>query len=126
VATPQLLNVHRLSDIRQIEVHSDELSVSDPSPFDVEIVIAKFKRYTSSGSDQIPAKLFQAGGEILRSEIHKLIHSVFNKEELPDQWKEFIIVPIYKKGDKIDCSNYRGLSLLLTLYKMFQISFSEG
>jgi hypothetical protein len=66
----------------------------------VEIAIAKLKKYKSPGSDQIPAELIQAGGEILLSEIHKLINSVCNKEELPDQWKESIIVPIHKKGDK--------------------------
>jgi hypothetical protein len=44
--------------------------------------------------------------------IHKLITSIWNKEELPDQWKECIIVPIHKTGDKTDCNNYRGISLL--------------
>ena len=37
---------------------------------------------------------------------------------LPEQWKESIIVPIYKKGEKTNCSNYRGISLLLTSYKI--------
>jgi sorting nexin-29 len=52
------------------------------------------------------------------SAIHKLIHSVWNKEELPDQWKESIIVPVHKKGDKTDCNNCSGISLLSTSYKM--------
>jgi hypothetical protein len=80
----------------------------------VEIAIAKLKKYKSPGSDQILAELIQARGEILLSAIHKLINSVWNKEELPHQWKETIIVPIHKKGDKTDCNNYRGISLLST------------
>jgi hypothetical protein len=68
------------------------------------------KRHKSPGSDEIPAELFQAGGEILHSKIHKRINSIWNKEELPDQWKEYITPPIYKKSDKI--------SLLSTSYKI--------
>jgi sorting nexin-29 len=83
----------------------------------VEIAIAKLKKYKSPGNDQIPAELIQAGGEILLSAIHKLINSVWNQEELPDQWKESIIVTIHKKGEKTDCNNYRGISLLSTSYK---------
>jgi hypothetical protein len=37
---------------------------------------------------------------------------------LPDQWKESIIVPVHKKGDKTDYSNYRRISLLSTSYKI--------
>jgi hypothetical protein len=72
----------------------------------------------SPGSDEIPAELIQARGETLLSEIHKLINSAWSKEELPDQWKESIIVPIHKKGDKTGCNIYRGISLLSTSYKI--------
>jgi len=37
---------------------------------------------------------------------------------VPEAWKELNIVPIHKKCDKIDCSNYRGISLLSTMYKI--------
>jgi hypothetical protein len=71
----QLLNVHNVSDIRQTEVHTTEPLVPGPSRLEVEIAIPKLKKYKSPGSDQIPAELIQAGGEILLSAIHKLINS---------------------------------------------------
>jgi len=43
---------------------------------------------------------------------------IWNKEELLRDWKESIIVAIYKKGDDTDCSNYRGISLLQTTYRI--------
>jgi hypothetical protein len=58
------------------------------------------KRYKSPGSDDIPTELIQAGGETLLSAINKLINSIWNKEELPDQWKESIIVSVHKMDDK--------------------------
>jgi hypothetical protein len=69
----ELLNVHNVSDVRQIEVHMARPLVPGPSHLEVEVAIAKLKNYKSPGSDQIPAELIQAGGEILLSEIHKLI-----------------------------------------------------
>jgi hypothetical protein len=114
----QLLNVHRVSNVRQIEIHTAEPIVPEPSPFEVKVAISELKTYKSPGSDQIPAELIQAGGETLQFEIHRFINCIWSKEELPDQRKESIIVPIYKKGDKTDCSNYRGISLLSTSYKI--------
>jgi hypothetical protein len=59
-----LLNVHNVSDVRQIEVHMVEPLVPGPSRLEVEIAIAKLKKCKSPSSDQIPEKLIQAGGEI--------------------------------------------------------------
>jgi hypothetical protein len=109
--------VHNVSDVRQIEVHTVEPLVPGPSRLEMEISIAKLKKYKSPRSDEIPAELIQAGGEILLFAIYKLINSVWYKEELPDQWKESITVPVHKKGNKTDCNNYRGISLLSTSYK---------
>jgi hypothetical protein len=95
-----------------------ELLVPGPSHLEVEIAVAKLKKYKLPGSDEILAKLIQAGGEILLSAIHKLIHSVWNKEELPDRWKKSIIVPAHKKSDKTDSNDYHWISLLSTSYKI--------
>jgi hypothetical protein len=81
----QLLNVHGAGDVRQTEMHTAEPFVPEPSASEVVIAVGKTKRYKSPGVDQIPAELIQAGGETLRSEIHKLIKLIWNKEELPQQ-----------------------------------------
>jgi hypothetical protein len=107
-----------LCDVRQIEVHMDEELVHGPSCLEVEIAIAKSKKYKSPGSNQILAELTRAGGETLLSAINKLINSVLNKEDLADQWKEDTILPNHKNCVKSDCNNYRGISLLSTSYKM--------
>jgi hypothetical protein len=69
-------------------MHTTEPLVPEPSPFEVEIAIAELK-----SSDQITAELIQAKGEILRSEIHKLINStrIWSKEELPNQWRSLLL-----------------------------------
>jgi hypothetical protein len=59
-----------------------------------------------------------AGVETLLSEIHKLIMLIWNKEELPHHWKESVVLSVHKKDDNTDCSNYWGMSLLLTSYKI--------
>jgi hypothetical protein len=50
-------------DVRQIEIHTAEPLVPGPGHLEVKISIAKLKKYKSTGSDQIPAELYQAGGE---------------------------------------------------------------
>jgi hypothetical protein len=87
-----LLNVHNVSDVRQTEKHTAEPLVPGPSHVEVEISILKLKKYKSPDSAEIPAELYQ--------------------------WKESIIVPIHKRGDKTDCNIYRGISLLSTSYKI--------
>jgi hypothetical protein len=72
IVTSLLLNVHRVSDVWQIEIPTAEPLVPGPSP-EVEIAIAKLKRYISPDSDQILAELMQTVGEILCSKIHKQI-----------------------------------------------------
>ena len=107
-----------MNEIGQAETHTAEPLVPEPSIFEVELAIEKLKNHKSQGTDQIPAELIKAGGSINRREIYKLIISIRNKERMPEEWKESIIVPIYKKGDKTDCNNYRGISLLTTTYKI--------
>ena len=113
----QLLSVHGVKDVRRTEIHTAEPLVLEPSAFEVELTIENLKSHESPGIDQIPGEFIKAGGRTIRYEIHKLTVYILNKE-VPEEWKESIFVPIYKKGDKTDFSNYRGISLLQTMFKV--------
>jgi len=110
--------VHGVKDVGQAEIHTAEPRVPELSASEIELAIDKLKSHKSLGFDQMPAELIKVGGRTMGLEIHKLITSVWKKEKLPEEWKESIIVPIHKKGDKTDCNNYRGISLLPTTYKV--------
>jgi hypothetical protein len=116
--------VHNVSDVMQIEVHMAEPLVPGPSRREVEIAIAKLKRYKSSGSDQILLELIQAGGKTLWSHIHNFINSIWNMEKLPHQQKESVIVPVYKKSDKIVVHIMGYHCYQLTNF--YLISYSQG
>jgi hypothetical protein len=107
--------VYNVSDVRQIEIriHTAEPLVHGLSRLEVAIAIAKLEKYKSPGSDQIPAELIQAAGVTLLPQIHKLINSVWNKEELPDQWKESVVIIM----------GYHCYQLHTTF---FPVSFSQG
>ena len=70
------------------------------SASDFEVSIEKLKRFWSPGTDQILVELIKSGDRIFHSEVHKLTNSILNKEELPEEWKELIIVIDYKMCDK--------------------------
>ena len=89
-----------------------------PSAFEIELATEKLTSHKSPGIDQIPAEMIKAGGRTICCKIHELIISIRTNEELPEEWKESIIVLVYTKGEKTDCSNYRGLSLLPTTCKI--------
>jgi len=122
----QLFNVHEVKDDRQAEIHTAEPLVPEPSAAETELAIDKLKSHKSPGIDQIPAELIKVGGRTICLEIHKLITAIWKKEKLPEEWKELIIIPIQKKGDKTDCSNYRGISFCQPLTKFYPTSCCQG
>jgi hypothetical protein len=77
----QVLNVHGVNDVRQ----EAELLVPEPSVSEIKSAIDKLNSSKSPGIDQIPAELIKVGGRTISCDIHKLIISIWNEEELPEE-----------------------------------------
>jgi hypothetical protein len=79
---------------------------------EVQTAIRALKKNKSPGSDGITAEMLQAGGEPLARQIHMLCNKSWHEGTIPEEWGRSILVPIPKKGDLSNCSNYRTISLI--------------
>jgi hypothetical protein len=97
----QFLTVHGAGSVRRTEMHTAKQFVQEPSASEAEVAIGKLKRYKSPGVAQILEKLIQAGGKILCSVIHKIITLIWDKKELPHQWKSQLFYLFTKRVIKL-------------------------
>lgn len=85
---------------------------------EIREIVKNLKINKSPGSDNITAEMFKYGGERLIEQMEKLLRKIWIQEQLPCEWTEAILCPIYKKGDRMECQNYRGIALLNAAYKI--------
>ena len=70
------------------------------------------------GIDMISAEEIVAAGEKGTDALFSLCQKFWQEERFPDDWKHSVIIPIHKKKDKLQCDNYRGMSLLCHSQKL--------
>ncbi|XP_056633386.1 uncharacterized protein LOC130442984 [Diorhabda sublineata] len=86
---------------------------------EVEAKLKKLKNRKSPGPDGIPNGLLKYGGPKLARKLAQLFDKILNKTETPDEWHNSITIPVFKKGLKTCPENYRGITLLNTVMKIF-------
>jgi hypothetical protein len=83
-----------------------------PSFEELLAAVTSTKENKAPGGCGVPAEVWKHGGSRLQEKLHELIVHIWRDEEMPQNWKDANIVPIFKKGSRKDCGNYRGISLL--------------
>ena len=74
------------------------------------------------GSDGIPAKVFKCGGDQLHIVLYQLLCKCWEEGAVPQEMRDSFITTLYKNnGDRSDCNNYRGISLLWVAGKLFAV-----
>ena len=88
---------------------------------DREVVeaIKRLKLGKAAGNDQIVAEILVKGGGNVISAVRMLCAKAWQEEKLPTDWTRGVIFPIYKDGEKKDTNNYRGITLLSIVGKVY-------
>ena len=84
-----------------------------PSIAEVRMAVAKLKGGKAAGVCGIAGELLKSGGDAMIRGLHAVLTAVWQSGTIPPDWKRGLVVPIWKgRGDRRDCGNYRGITLL--------------
>ena len=111
----------------QTETKNQEVKITSPenselpeiTSREVEVAIKNMKKNKAQGLDEISKDILEEGGDEVITQLVKLFNQIITKKCIPQSWKEAKIILLHKKGDKADIKNYRPISLLSHLYKIF-------
>jgi len=98
---------------------NEEVEIPPPTYNEVSNIIKKLRNNKVPGPGNIISELIQEGGRKLKHRIYMLILKIWEKEEIPADWENSIICLIYKKRVRMQCKNYRPITLLNVAYKIF-------
>ena len=101
-------------DLHDPDNHDDVITSLEPDILEIEVkwALASITMKKASGSDEIPAELFQ----ILKDDAVKVLHSIcqhiWKTHQWPQDWKRSVFIPIAKKSNAKECSNYHTIALI--------------
>jgi len=108
------------ANLPELPLHNEDEETPEILMDEVVDAVNQLRRFKAVGYDGISAEEIQAamtgkGLEVMLA----LCRDIWEEEQIPSDWKRAIIVPIHKKKDKMECNNYRGVSLLCHSSKIF-------
>jgi hypothetical protein len=110
----EILNRPRPETTADIPPADVELPIScnRPSKAEIKAAIKKLKKGKAAGPDEIPAEALKGDLETTVEILYSLFGKIWEKEEIPKDWREGVVIKLPKKGDLRECTNYRGIMLL--------------
>ena len=91
---------------------------------EVEHIIKSLKPKDAKGYNEIPTKVLKWRAPHISSPLTHTLNKYIHKGTFPSRLKYSTIIPIYKSGDKLNMSNFRPNSLLISFSKIFEKSFT--
>ena len=95
-------------------------SINFMTPERVEECLKNLKSKNCEGPDRLPLRILKDGATVLAKPLSVLFCKIYEKKEIPEQWKVSKVIPLHKKGKKENIENYRPISNLCSITKVFE------
>ena len=102
------------------QITDETIFLSPTTPADIESLIIYIKPNKAIGPNSIPTKILKEFKTELSEPLSDMINVSFNKGIFPDFLKVANVIPIHKKGEKLDPNIYRPISLLSNISKLYE------
>lgn len=86
---------------------------------ELEEALRKTKNAKAPGEDDLSAEIYKYASFNFKRRLLKFYNNIWKTERIPEEFRNAVVVPIFKKGDMTKPENYRGISLLNTCYKIY-------
>ena len=106
---------------REVPLEDDQEILKE----EVRRAVKRLKMRKAPGICGVVSEMLKAGGEVVVEWLTEVFNMVWRIGVAPEDWKNAVIVPVYKKGSRLDCSNYRGISLMSIVGKVFARVLNE-
>ena len=94
------------------------IKTDQPSKQEIKDAVKRLKANKAPGPDGIPPEAFKADINTTVEALHKVFSNIWEKEDIPTEWKTGHLVKLPKKGDLGNCNNWRGITLLVIASKV--------
>jgi len=113
----KLWNTKNINEL-QLEYNSTDYLHAFITLDELENVLKLTKNGKTPGQDNINSELYKYALEEFKLRLLTFLNNIYRENCIPNEWRNVVITPIFKKGDRREPQNYRGISILNTCYQI--------
>jgi hypothetical protein len=103
----------------QLKHNSADHSDVSVTFYELENALKLTKYGKTPGQDNINSELYKYAPKEFKLRLLNFLNKIYRQNWIPDEWRNAVITPIFKKGDRREPQNYRDISILNTCYKIY-------